>query len=605
MKTTRILLLSATFLLFPWCATQLFSQQEGAKKIVITKRVIDANGDESTETIVKKGTAAENFDVEKYIRENRADNAQVEVKVTGDEEERTIVIKGSKTIRTNEDDEEEEVNEDGIDRGNGYAGYPGYEGYSGYQESGYKTCTDNNAFLGVDEDSDERANEPGLIVNVVRGSAADRAGLRDNDKIIKLNDTPTNKWSDLSKFVNTSKVGDKVRVAYERYGKAGSTEATLTHQNDVKYDTKYVPKGFLGVDDDERNNEKEAPGVAVKITKESGAAKVGLQNGDVIFQLGEAQISDFEDISDFMAYTKPGDKVNITYERKGKRNTVEATLTEQKNSWNINAGNWDLSNFDPEQLWDKAGWNNGNCTVNVNAKDACLGVYSDAFAEGNAEGSRINDFTDESAAREVNMAIGDVITAVAGQRVKSHDDLWNEIAKHKVGDKVKVDYFREGKALITEATLKACRDNSSRVQILDGDGEQVRNFTSWNWNDDDQRRLRDRSVITIRRGEGDAPKVNAVPNGQPESQNRSLKLTEFRAYPNPTQGQVTVEFTCEPVATTVSFFDLSGRQLFREELNAFNGRYSQQFDLSDYAKGTIVVHVQQADKIFTEQVIVN
>lgn len=609
MKTTRILLLSATFLLFPWCVTQLFSQQEGAKKIVITKRIVDANGDESSETIVKKGAAAENFDVEKYIRENRADNARVEVKVTGGDDERTIVVKGSKTIRINEDDEddeEEEDNDDGIDRGNGYAGYPGYEGNSGYQGfSGYNSCTDNGAFLGVDEDSDERANQLGLIVNVVRGSAADRAGLRDNDKIMNLNDTPVNKWSDLSKFVNASKAGDKVRIAYERYGKAASTEATLTKQNDVKCDAKCAPIGFLGVDDDEEEDEKEALGVAVKITKASGAAKAGLQSGDVIFQLGEAPIADFEDISDFMAYTKPGDKVNITYERNGKRNTVEATLTEQKNSWNINTGDWDLSNFDPEQMWNKAGWNNGNCTVNVNAKDACLGVYSDAFAEGNAEGSRINDFTDESAAREVNMAKGDIITAVAGQRVKSHDDLWNEIAKHKVGDKVKVDYLREGQVLTTEATLKACHDNSSRVQILDGDGEQVRNFTSWNWNDDDQRRLRDRSVITIRRGEGDAPKVNAVPNGQPESQNRSLNLRAFRAYPNPTQGQVTIEFTSEPVATTVSFFDLSGRQLFREELNAFNGRYSQQFDLSDYAKGTIVVHVQQADKIFTEQVIVD
>jgi len=443
------------------------------------------------------------------------------------------------------------------------------------------------------------------VINVVRGSAADKAGLHDNDKLIKINEKPTNQWSDLTKIVNSAKVGDKVLIAYERYGKTATTEAILTRRNDVKCDTKCEPKGFLGISDDEENDEKSEPGVAVRITKESGAAKAGLQSGDVIFQLGEASISDFEDISDYMAYTKPGQKVNITYERNGKRNTTEATLTEEKNSWNINTGDWDLSNFDPEALWNKAGWNNGNCTVNVNAKDACLGVFSDAFADGKAEGSRINDFTEESAAREVNMATGDVITALEGQSVKSHDDLWNEIAKHKVGDKVKVDFVREGKKMTVEATLKACRDNSSRVQILDGDGEQVRNFTSWNWTDDDQRNLRERRVITIRKGEGDAPKVNAVPNGQPITPDRSLKLTAFRAYPNPTQGQVTVEFTSEPVATTVSFFDLSGRQLFREELNAFDGRYSQQFDLSDYAKGTILVHVQQGEKVFTEQVIVN
>ncbi|MFN0214837.1 MAG: PDZ domain-containing protein [Saprospiraceae bacterium] len=599
MKTTRILLLATTFLLFPWCVSQLFSQQTGDKKIVITKRSIDTDGSESSETIVKKGASAEAFDVEKYIRENRADNTQVEIKIEDGEDEQTIVVKGSKIVRISKENDPDEDEEDGDDQGNSYPGYRGYEGYSGYE--GYNSSSNNGAFLGVDEDSDERSDQPGLVVNVVRGSAADRAGLRDNDKIMKLNDTPVNKWSDLSKFVNASKVGDKVRIAFERYGKAASTEAILTKRNDVDRNTKSEPKGFLGVTDDEEADEHNEPGVAVLITKGSGAEKAGLKNGDVIFQLGEASISDFEDISDFMAYAKPGDKVNIVYERNGKRNSAEATLTEQKNTWNVNSGNWDLNDLDPEKWMNNSGLNIGNCTVNVRQKDACLGVYSDAVDEGNMEGSRINDFTEESAAREVNMAIGDVIIAIAGQRVKDHDELWSEIAKFKVGDKVKVEYIREGKTLSVEATLKACRDNSSRVQILDNDGEQLRDFTSWNWNEDDQRKLRERSIIPIRKGEGDMPKVNSLPSAQ----DRSLNLTEFKAYPNPTLGQVSVEFTGEAVATTVSFFDLSGRQLFREELNAFNGRYNQQFDLSDYSKGTIVVHIQQGEKVFTDQIVVN
>ena len=50
---------------------------------------------------------------------------------------------------------------------------------------------------------------------------------------------------------------------------------------------------------------------------------------------------------------------------------------------------------------------------------------------------------------------------------------------------------------------------------------------------------------------------------------------------------------------------MSGKQLFREELNAFNGDYNQQFDLTAYAKGTIIIHVQQGEKVYTEQIIVN
>ncbi len=606
MKTTRILLLTTALLLFPWCAAQLFSQQDGTKKVVITKRTLDADGSESSETIVKKGAAAENFDLEKYLRENRADNTQLEIKVTGGDDERSIVVKGSKTLRSDEEraeapeapeyaeaPEAPEPPEDDEDYGNSYRGFEGVFGFN--------SCNDTGAFLGVDEDSDEDARKPGLVVNVVRGSAADLAGLRDNDKILKLNDTPTDQWSDLSKFVNAAKPGDKIRIAYERNGKPASTEATLTKRNDIKCDLKLESKGFLGVSDmGEKNN-----GVAVSITKGSAADKAGLQKGDVIVQLDDTPIADFEDISDFMAYTKGGDKVQVTYERNGKRNTTEAVLVSEMNSWNINTDNWDLSEFDPEKLWNKAGVNIGNCSVNVSAKDACLGVYTDEYAENSAAGAKINDFTDESAAREVNMAQGDVITSINGKSIRNHQDLWNAIAQYKVGDKVKVEYLRENKPMSTEATLKACRDNSSRVEILDGDGEQVRNFTSWNWNDGDQKRLRERSIITIRKGEGDAPKVNAAPNGQLAAQDRSLKLSEFRSYPNPTQGQVTVEFSGDAVATTVSFFDLSGRQLFREELNAFNGRYNQQFDLSDYSKGNIVIQVQQGNKLYTEQLIVN
>lgn len=593
MKTTRILLLSATLLLFPWCAAQLFAQQEGSKTITITKRILEADGTENLETVVKKGKAAELFDVEKYIRENRADNVQLEIKVSGGDEERSVVVKGSKTLRQNEDEEENQaIAEDNGEEGNIFQGIG--EMFS---------WDDNGVFLGVDEDSDEKANEPGLVVNVVRGSAADKAGLHSNDKILKLNDTPTNKWSDLSKFIQSAKVGDKVRISYERNGRPATTEATLTRRNEVKCDADNEPTGFLGVSDDERSSQKEKPGVAVRITKDGAAAKAGLQNGDVIFQLNDTPISDFEDISDFMAYTKPDEKVSLTYERGGKRNTVEVTLGEEENSWNINPENWDLGNWDPEEAWNKAGLNNGKVTVNVNAKDACLGVFSDAYAEGNAVGSRINDFTEESAAKEVNLQKGDVITAVNGQAVKGHEDLWNEIAKFKVGDKIKIDYLRDGQSMSAEATLKACQDNSSKVQVYDNDGQELRNFRSWNWNENDQRNLRERSIITIRKGEGDGAVVpTAPPSSAPD---RSLKLTEFRVFPNPTQNQLTVEFKGEPVSTTVSFFDLSGRQLFREELNAFNGRYSQQFDLSDYAKGAIVLRIQQGDKVYTEQVVVN
>ncbi|MCC7465315.1 MAG: PDZ domain-containing protein [Saprospiraceae bacterium] len=574
MKTTRNLLLAVTLLLLPWCLAPLFSQQESNKKVVITKRTVDADGSESTETIIKKGAAAENFDVDKYVRENRSDNTTVEVQVTGGDDERSIVIKGPKS--------------------------PGKPSPPENQAGKYQS-----PFLGVDEDSDEKADQPGLVVNIVRGSAADEAGLRDNDKILQLNGVKIDRWSDLTKFMRSAKVGDQVEIVYERYGKTYNAKAKLTSRNVAKA-VQPTEKGFLGVSDEDNESENDAPGVEISVTEGSAAEKAGLLDGDIIFQLNEAPIADFEDISDFMAYTKPGDKVTITYERNGKRNTAEAVLTESINSWNVDLGNWDFGNTIRKSLDDlreELDMNKGNATVNVRTKDACLGVYSDMDKEGDTEGSRVNGFTDDSAAKEAGLQNGDIITALNGQKVKNHDELWQVISTQKVGDKVSVDFTRDGKAMKVDATLKACRDNSSRVQIFDGDGGQVRDFTSWNWSEKDQKSLRERSIITIRRGQGDAPKVNTTPGT--DKTGAALKLNSFRAYPNPTMGQVTVEFSAEPVATTVSFFDLAGRQLFREELNAFGGRYYQQFDLADYSKDTIVIQVQQGEKVHSEQLQVN
>jgi len=569
MKTVGTLLATA-FILMPWCISPLFSQQNNAdKSIVITKRSVDADGSEVVETIIKKGKATENFNVEEYIRNNRSDKVQLDVRVEEGNTENNILV------------------------------HPG-----GMQKVSKwsSDVEDTSAFLGVEEDSDEDENQPGIVIQIVRGAAAEKAGLLTNDLITSLDGQKMTRWSDLSRVLKSKKPGDKLAIVYERNGKNATTEAILTTRSEVKKDTKHA-RGFLGVTGED-DNDKEL-GVAVRITPRSAAQKAGLEDGDVIVSLNDTPIMDFEDIGDFMDATKPGDKVQVGYEREGKRNTVEATLGEHK-SWDWEAWSQNLNNTLNNKTWN---WDNYD--VNVREKEACLGVYTGAATLGEKSGAQISSFTDESAAREVQMAEGDLILSVNGQRVQGHEDLWNEIAKYKPSDKVKVEYLREGKTLQVEAALKACRDNSSRVEIRETDegGDKIsREFLTWNWGNDEQKRMQERRVITIHKGEGDAPEITnqAPPSSEPAAAtDRKLKLESFRAFPNPTAAQVTIAFKGEPVATTVALFDASGRQLFREEMNAFSGDYFQQFDLTEYAKGTIVVRVQQGDKVYSEQIIVH
>ncbi len=568
MKTVGTILTTALVLL-PWCFTPVRAQQvnpTNEKKIIINKRSVSADGTETTETIVKKGKAAENFDVEKYIKENSGENVDLDVRIDdGNPQDEKVIVKR---------------------RNNKKADWQ----FAMDMAKGLNiTCDDNHAFLGVEQDSDEDEDQPGLTVDVIRGSAAEKAGLRNNDIILKLNGQDVSDWDELSDQIATAKPGDKMTITYSRNGQTATADATLTKHSEVKCDPEACKHGFLGITESNRAKADDK-GVGIGVVKNSAAEKAGLQEGDILLQLNDTPIGDWEDVTDFMTYTKPDEKVRITYSRDGKQSTTEATLGAQKNeSWNLN--------WEPQKL-----------EIKIREKEACLGVYSSAFGEGDAKGARVSDFTTESAARDAEMNSGDVITAVNGVRVTGHDELWDEIAKYHTGDKVMVAFLRDNQPRQIEATLKACRDNSNRVLWLDTDkngDNQNREFFLWNWNEKDKTSLREQRVITIHRGaEGDAPAPSPAPEQKP-APDRTLKLEGFRAYPNPSQGQVTVEFHSEPLPTIVSLLDMTGRQLFREELNAFSGDYYQQFDLTEYAKGTVVIHVLQGDKVFTEQIIVN
>ena len=565
--------LALALALFPFFSVALIAQQNSSdKKVVITKRTVDADGSETTETIVKKGKAAENFDAEQYLRDNKTTATDVDIRIeSGDDNISYFDYEDSDPKARRGWNWDEDWNQ------HWNRAWP--------QNWASGGCGDdpNRAFLGVEEDSDEDENEPGLVVETVRNGAAAKAGLKTNDVILQLNDTKTDDWDDLTQFVSNAKPGDKVKITYLRNGKKSTAEATLTTRSEVNKmncENKPEKRGFLGISEIEDEDEDE-PGVEVSITKNSGAEKAGLQRGDEILKLDDTEIRDWEDITDFMADTKPGDKVKVTYRRGDKQNTTEATIGEQKT-----AADW-AQNINPVIFKQRD-------------KEACLGVYSEAFGEGEAKGAKVDDFTSESAARDASMQAGDVILSVNGQRVHGHSELWDEIAKYKPGEKVSVAFSRDGQTKTIEATLKACKDKSSVVEIPG----KARQFMTWNWDSQDNERFRQRQIITIRKGEGDAAKVNVPPSNQPAS-DRSLKLDSFRAFPNPTQGQITVEFRGEAVPTVVNLLDISGRQLFREELNGFSGDYNQQFDLSAYAKGTIVVQVVQGDKVFSEQLVVN
>ncbi len=131
---------------------------------------------------------------------------------------------------------------------------------------------------------------------------------------------------------------------YQGYGFAVPANLARKIVEDIK---KFgiVQRGFLGVNsldlsDDQQvakyNKEKKANlkvgfGVFVtNVAESSGAEDAGLRTGDVITQIDGKPVTDFADLSMIVGSKRPGDKVQLTYSRNGKLNTVNVTLKDQK-----------------------------------------------------------------------------------------------------------------------------------------------------------------------------------------------------------------------------------------------------------------------------------
>ncbi len=309
-------------------------------------------------------------------------------------------------------------------------------------------------------------------------------------------------------------------------------------------------QGFLGVTPyyNENENVSDSEGVSVKISSESAASKAGLKSGDVILSLKQTPVNTFQDISAVMKMTKPNDPIEVIYLRDGVRKTTTATLGE----------------FKQQRNWQT------HTEIKTKEKEACLGVFITNYGVSLQKGALISDFTPESAAREAAMQKGDVITAVNGMTTGTFDDVWNEVARRKPKESVYVTFLRDDKQMKIRATLKACDPRGS-----------------------------DESVVKVAKNTDSQEKIDL------NAASKTLNLNALSVSPNPVQDMVNIAFQAEAVPTALTFVDLTGRVLFRQKLESFDGNYNQMFDLSDWAKGVVVLLITQGDKVFTEKIVVN
>lgn len=296
----------------------------------------------------------------------------------------------------------------------------------------------------------------------------------------------------------------------------------------------------------------------------------------------------------------------------------------------------------------------------IKATKPFLGIYP-SDTEDNA-GVLVNGIVNGSGAEAGGLQQGDVITAIAGYGTNGRYGLRGVLRKLEPGQQVKVNLIRDGQPQSLNVTLgekaymrtvlneerEPCDvfigvyvggtgPNGTGVQVTDiiggtpaekyglqagdvilamdgievtGNGELL--------TERDKHEPGEAFTLTIQRGEAvqdigaqfllcenqpeEAPAVveEAPVMELPETR---LQLKGYRAFPNPSYGQIRVQFTGEQAPVLVQITDATGRVIHRTQLNRFDGYFDEQIDLSSATPGNLFLTIQQNDKQVTKQLV--
>lgn len=186
-----------------------------------------------------------------------------------------------------------------------------------------------------------------LVVKVVKGEAAEKAGIKKGDVIQFFNGEKIRKPGDLVDAVRDCKPETRTKVKLVRDGKTKGIAVTLgklkskSYKFDLGDHKGHIfmsgKRGYLGVYLQPLNKDlaeyfgvKADEGVLIfKVVKEGPAEKAGLKAGDVIVQMGDKKVSKPGDVTDILSDMEKGDKAALQVVRHKKKKTLKVEVGEK------------------------------------------------------------------------------------------------------------------------------------------------------------------------------------------------------------------------------------------------------------------------------------
>lgn len=202
---------------------------------------------------------------------------------------------------------------------------------------------EEKAYLGVSVRALQRHEREDLglkwgvrVIVVERKSAADQAGVEEDDILLTLDGEKVRRSFDLMEIVGEHEPGDQVNLQLLRDKQKMSLKVTLGKRSGREICRFKRP--FLGVFLEEIDGDfaeyfavKEKTAVLIRsLDPEGPAAKGGLKAGDVLLQVAASRIEKVGDVHRALEQLKAGDKVEITLLRHGKSLKLNLVLGERE-----------------------------------------------------------------------------------------------------------------------------------------------------------------------------------------------------------------------------------------------------------------------------------
>ncbi len=161
-----------------------------------------------------------------------------------------------------------------------------------------------------------------FVTSVIKGGAADKAGIKEGDVILAVNGKEVNRTNELQAKIGMMNPGDKVKLTIWRDGKKMTITATLQAQGNetgsVTSETKKISKkvdlGMTLLDlTDEQKKDLEIKGGALvtDVRDFSAASQARIVPGDVIIEVEGKKVKSVADFYKKVNKFKPGDVIKV------------------------------------------------------------------------------------------------------------------------------------------------------------------------------------------------------------------------------------------------------------------------------------------------------